>query len=379
MTMHLAFCLNYYFPYGGLQRDFLRIATLCQSRGHAITAYTMHWQGERPDGWTINIIKPHGLTNHARVRDFARQVMARRAETRCDLVVGFSKMPGLDVYYAADSCYRDKVLSNRSLLSRLGGRFRVYSAMEQAVFDPAASTEILLIAEAEKSKFIRHYGTPEERFHLLPPGIERDRLAPPDAPAIRRALRHEYGLDDGDFMLLLIGSRFRTKGVDRAVKALAALPQRLRERTGLYIVGQDRPSRYLNLARRLGVKRNVHFLGGRDDIPRLLLTADLLVHPAYIENTGTVLIEAIAAGLPVLASQVCGYAGYIEQAGAGKLISLPFVQETMNGQLASMLDRAELALWQSNALNYVKSADIFSLPEKAADLIEAAGKRKIAC
>lgn len=377
--MKLAFCLNYYFPFGGLQRDFLRIATVCQSRGHAITVYTMHWEGERPEGWTINIVNPRGWTNHARTRDFARQVVERLAETRYALVVGFSKMPGLDVYYAADSCYREKVLSSRSLFSRLGGRFRVYSAMEQAVFDPEASTEILLIAEAEKAKFIRHYGTPEERFHLLPPGIERNRLAPAEAPEIRRALRDEYGIGTGAFMLLLIGSRFRTKGVDRAVKALAALPQRLKEKTGLYIVGQDKPARYIYLARRLGIADRVHFLGGRDDIPRFLLGADLLVHPAYIENTGTVLIEAIAAGLPVLASQVCGYAGYVEQAGAGKLIPLPFVQETMNDQLASMLDRKELAVWQSNALNYARSADIFSLPEQAADLIEAAGRRKIAC
>jgi UDP-glucose:(heptosyl)LPS alpha-1,3-glucosyltransferase len=247
------------------------------------------------------------------------------------------------------------------------------------VFDPTANTEILLIAEAEKARFIHHYGTPEERFHLLPPGIERNRLAPPDAPEIRRALRTEYCLDAGDFMLLLIGSRFRTKGVDRAVKALAALPQSLKERTGLYVVGQDRPDRYLTLARRLGIADKAHFLGGRNDIPRFLLGADLLVHPAYIENTGTVLIEAIAAGLPVLASQVCGYAGYVEQAGAGKLIGLPFVQEAMNDQLAAMLDRKELAVWQSNALNYARSTDIFSLPEKAADLIEAAGRRKFAC
>lgn len=379
MTMKLVFCLNYYFPFGGLQRDFLRIAMVCRSRGHAITVYTMHWEGERPDGLEINIVKPRGLTNHARVSDFARQVMERLAESDYDLVVGFSKMPGLDVYYAADSCYREKVLSTRPFFSRLGGRFRVYSAMERAVFDRAAKTEILLIAEAEKARFIRHYGTPAERFHLLPPGIERDRVAPPDAQEIRQKLRHQYGLDAQAFMLLLIGSRFRTKGVDRAIKALSALPQQLKEQSGLYVVGQDKPDRYINLARRLGVEKNVHFLGGRSDIQRFLLGADLLVHPAYIENTGTVLIEAIAAGLPVLASQVCGYAGYIEKAGAGKLIPAPFVQETMNDQLASMLDRNELAVWQSNALNYARTADIFSLPEKAADLIESTGRRKIAC
>jgi UDP-glucose:(heptosyl)LPS alpha-1,3-glucosyltransferase len=226
---------------------------------------------------------------------------------------------------------------------------------------------------------MRHYETPEERFHLRPPGIERNRVAPLDAPEIRRALRSEFGLNSEDFMLLLIGSRFRTKGVDRAIKALSALPQRLKERAGLYIVGQDKPDSYLHLARRLGVENNVYFLGGRSDIPRFLLGADLLVHPAYIENTGTVLIEAIAAGLPVLASLVCGYARYVEDAGAGKLIPLPFAQETMNDLLASMLDRKELSIWQSNALNYAKSADIFSLPEKAADLIESAGRRKMSC
>ena len=377
--MKLAFCLNYYFPFGGLQRDFLRIARVCQSRGHSITVYTMHWEGERPEGFSINIVNPRGLTNHTRSRDFARQAMEQLAASKCDLVVGFSRMPGLDVYYAADSCYREKVLSNRPFLSRFGGRFRVYSAMERAVFDAAAKTEILLISEAEKARFVRHYGTPEERFHLLPPGIEKSRIAPPDAPEIRQDLRNEYGLDAGDFMLLLIGSRFRTKGVDRAIKALSALPQQLRDKTGLYIVGQDKPDRYITLARRLGVEKNVYFLGGRSDIPRFLLGADLLIHPAYIENTGTVLIEAIAAGLPVLASQVCGYAGYVEDAGAGRLIPAPFVQETMNDQLASMLDRKELLIWQSNALNYARSADIFSLPEKAADLIESVGLRKIPC
>ena len=377
--MKLAFCLNYYFPFGGLQRDFLRIAMVCQSRGHSINVYTMHWEGDRPEGFAINIVKPRGLTNHARSRDFARQVMAQLAVSKCDLIVGFSRMPGLDVYYAADSCYREKVLSNRPLLSRFGGRFRIYSAMERAVFAAESKTEILLIAEAEKAKFMRHYETPEERFHLLPPGIEKDRVAPLDAPEIRQALRSEFGLNSEDFMLLLIGSRFRTKGVDRAIKALSALPQRLKERAGLYIVGQDKPDSYIHLARRLGVENNVYFLGGRPDIPRFLLGADLLVHPAYIENTGTVLIEAIAAGLPVLASKVCGYAGYIERAGAGKLIPQPFQQETMNDQLVTMLDWKELAGWQSNALNYAKSADIFSLPEKAADLIESAGRRKMSC
>ena len=48
--MRIAFCLYKYFPFGGLQRDFLRIALACQARGHAVRVYTLEWRGEVPEG-----------------------------------------------------------------------------------------------------------------------------------------------------------------------------------------------------------------------------------------------------------------------------------------------------------------------------------------
>ena len=67
----------------------------------------------------------------------------------------------------------------------------------------------------------------------------------------------------------------------------------------------------------------VEFLKGRSDIPRFLLGADLLIHPAYNENTGTVLLEALVAGLPVLVTDVCGYAHYITDANCGRVVPSP--------------------------------------------------------
>jgi hypothetical protein len=57
--------------------------------------------------------------------------------------------------------------------------------------------------------------------------------------------------------------------------------------------------------------RSRRILRGTQRHPRFLLGADLLIHPAYNENTGTVLLEALVAGLPVLTTAVCGYAHYI--------------------------------------------------------------------
>ncbi|XNM52069.1 glycosyltransferase [Escherichia coli] len=59
----------------------------------------------------------------------------------------------------------------------------------------------------------------------------------------------------------------------------------------------------------------------------LMAAADLLLHPAYQEAAGIVLLEAITAGLPVLTTAVCGYAHYIVDANCGEAIAEPFRQE----------------------------------------------------
>src|SRR5436190_18301030 len=112
-------------------------------------------------------------------------------------------------------------------------------------------------------------------------------------------------------------------------------------------------------------------MGGRDDLPCFLLAADLLLHPAYNENTGTVLLEAIVSGLPVLTTDVCGYADYIKKADAGMVLSSPFQQIEFNQTLAAMLLSPHRQRWQQNGLKFAKEADIYSMPERAVDMIES--------
>lgn len=368
--MQLAFVLFKYFPFGGLQRDFLRIAQACQARGHAIRVYTLSWQGEVPPGFEVLIVPVRALTNPRRYEKFAAWVRADLSRRPVDRVVGFNKLPGLDVYYSADPCYEDKARTLRGPLYRLSGRYRHFAAHERAVFAPDSRTQILMISAQQRPLFEKHYGTPPSRFHLLPPGIAPDRRAPPNAAEIRAGFRREFALADDDLLLVQIGSGFKTKGLDRSLEALAALPPELKARTRLIVIGQDEPRPFLRQVRQLGLERQVEILKGRDDIPRFLLGADLLIHPAYNENTGTVLLEAVVAGLPVLTTAACGYAHYIEEADAGRVIPLPFEQTLLDRTLAAMLgDSAARARWSANGLAFAAHADLYSLPERAADII----------
>jgi UDP-glucose:(heptosyl)LPS alpha-1,3-glucosyltransferase len=369
--MQLAFCLFKYFPYGGLQRDCLRIALACQARGHDIRLYTMEWRGEEPPPGFERIIVPvKAWQNHHRYGKFSAWMEADLARRPVDRVIGFNKMPGLDFYYAADPCFEEVARTMRGPLYRLGGRYRHFAAAERAVFAPESHTKILMISAVQQPFFVKYYGTPARRFHMLPPGVARDRRAPANAAEIRAAFRRTWRLDEQDFALVQIGSGFKNKGLDRSIRALAALPEALARRTRLFALGDDDPRPFQRQVAALGLGDRVSIMSGRDDIPHFLLGADLLIHPAYVENTGTVLLEAVVAGLPVLTTDVCGYAHYILEADAGRLITAPFAQDALNQTLVAMLNDAQARQqWTKNALAFAASADLYSQHERAADLI----------
>jgi UDP-glucose:(heptosyl)LPS alpha-1,3-glucosyltransferase len=372
--MKLAFCLFKYFPFGGLQRDFIRIAMACQKRGHSIHVFTMAWEGAVPPEFEVTVITPKNWTNHRRCSAFSKKVNAHLSKEHFDAVIGFNRIMGLDIYFAADPCYKNAVFTERHWLYRLTARYRHYKALERAVFSPEAHTHIFLLTAAEQKKFIQHYATPEQRFHLLPPGIESDRRAPSDISERRAALREKLSISEKEKILLFIASRFKTKGLDRALHALATLPKELLDNTLLLVIGDDTEKPYRALIKQLRLTQHVKFLGARDDIPDFLFAADALVHPAYREAAGMVLLEALVAGLPVLTTANCGYAFHIALAKAGLLISEPFHQRELNEKLCEIITSPQRIEWKTNALEYAERTDLFSLPEKAALSIENIAK-----
>ncbi len=367
--MKLAFCLFNYFPFGGLQRDFLRIANACVQAGHEVHVYTQSWAGEKSPGLSLHIHPGKGWTNHGKAKNFAKKVQKLIATEAFDRVIGFNKMPGLDFYYAADVCYQARVMDTRSTWARWTGRYRTWLKLERAVFGVGEKTKILLISPPQKLVYQTCYQTEDARFYLLPPGISKDRQPPADVEALREKVRRSNAIPHGHIVLLFIASSFKTKGLDRMVQALAALPPALKAKTHLWVIGQDDSKPYQQLALTLGIHSKMRFFGARHDIPRFLWSADLLVHPARHENTGTVLLEALVAGLPVLTVEACGYAPYIQESGAGQVVASPFDQTTWNHALVTMMNDIKNPVWRERALAFSSSADIYDMPHTAAQII----------
>ena len=386
--MKLAFCIFRVFPHGGLSRDFMRIATACAKRGHDVRAYTRRWDAPASDSIEMVPVPVGGTTNPARNRRFTRWVHDDLERRPVDLVIGFNKMPGLDVYFAGDSCFEEKMQTQRPWAYQLLPRYRHFADFERAVFGDERQVKILTIAPSQKAAFQGYYGTVDTRFFALPPDIgptETPALpsasafgeAPPaEGSAARRWLRQEFQLSEDDLAMLFVGSGFVTKGLDRLLVAVAALPDSLRGAVHLFVVGEDKQRRFARLAARLAITDRVRFLGGRDDVSRFLHGSDALVLPAYDEAGGLVILEAIAAGLPVLATDACGHASHILEANAGIVSPSPFDQARFNTAAHEILTSPKRAAWRENGRRYAASGALSGGTRTACELIESFGKRE---
>ena len=368
--MHFAFCLYKHFPYSGLSLDMLRIASECTQRGHKATVFTGSWEGEVPDGVEVVLIKHFGFTNHTRAQSFHRKLKMILKRHRFDVVVGFNKIPGMDIYYCGDYCYVGRSYLRHSFFYRFTPRFLYYSSFERGVFEASSKTNILSLSNREKLIYQQYYLTQDSRFLCLPPTLEKARWGNLGSLADRDTLRASLGIKEDENLVLLIGSGFATKGLDRAITAMASLPDKLLAKTKLFVVGQDKIDPYQRQSKRQNVSEHVHFLGGRKDIPALMKAGDMLLHPAYAETTGGVLLEAIVSGLPVLATPVCGYAPHIKIAEAGHVLRKRFSQEELNAKLHEMLLSEEKAVWRENGLSYGKNPSLYVMPQRAVDFIE---------
>jgi UDP-glucose:(heptosyl)LPS alpha-1,3-glucosyltransferase len=100
-----------------------------------------------------------------------------------------------------------------------------------------------------------------------------------------------------------------------------------------------------------------------------MAAADLLVHPARLDTTGTVILEAIVNGLPVIATAVCGFSVHVSRADAGIVLPEPFQQRALADALAGAEDQVFRSHWTGNAIAYGADPELYRGLERAADAI----------
>jgi glycosyltransferase involved in cell wall biosynthesis len=229
----------------------------------------------------------------------------------------------------------------RRLLDRvgLGGAAGLLVRPLQSLYNWADAYPCISRSIAAETKAAR---VPDERVHYLPNPVDTREFTPA-TPERRAELRAKRGIPLDARVAVVVGRLSLEKGQLEALQAWKAAGV---ERARLVLVGPDMPgdrwdagSAAREFVARERLESTVVFTGGvpRSDIPDYLRMADLSIQPSHFEAFGTAAIEAMAAGLPVIASDVGGLKD--------------FVQPGVNGVRVPPQDPAALAVAMADLLN----------------------------
>jgi glycosyltransferase involved in cell wall biosynthesis len=195
--------------------------------------------------------------------------------------------------------------------------FRVRGSLGSRLLYSLPVEAIVAISEGVKEALVQS-GIPRDRIRLIPSGID---FAPFETPFDRVAARARLGIAPEQVLAIQIAALAPHKSQTTLLKSAALLAERS-PRLVIWIAGEgDLRDSLMAEHARLELGNRVRFLGFRDDIPDLLRAADLFVLSSYLEGLGTSVLDAMAAGLPVVATRVGGVPEIVKDGETGLLVA----------------------------------------------------------
>ncbi len=197
-------------------------------------------------------------------------------------------------------------------------------------------------SELTRSQVIANFAYPTDRIFVVRNGVDHGEFRPAEISE-RRQMRRSMEISENDFAILFVASDFKIKGLEYAIRVLQELPEAVKGRAILIVVGTGRPDSFKELAKQMGVERNLRFVGRAMRIRDCYIAADLLLHPALYEPFANVCLEALACGLPVLTTRTNGSSELIEEGRNGFTVPTAEACAMMAEKLANFAGSSESA------------------------------------
>lgn len=195
----------------------------------------------------------------------------------------------------------------------------------------------LALSRRVAADFQHWHGVPPERIRVVYNGVDVDRFTPDNQADCREAVRYRLKVDDRTTLLLIAAHNFALKGVPSLLEAMRRLAAR-GQPVHLLVVGGKRVDRWTRIAQRMGAGAAVTFLGTMSDMAPLYAAADVYVQPTFYDPCSLVVLEALAAGLPVITTHFNGVSELLTEGQEGFILADPRGVETLVDRIQVMLE-----------------------------------------
>ena len=363
---------------GGAETSTVQFAHHLAEQGCNVTVLTMTNIPSTP-AMTIVPIPVMPAIRAGRTWMFSRGADAYVRSHAFDIVHAITPCQTADVYQPRGGTVPEILQRNRALrpssvkrgLKWLGQRvdlkYRIMGRLERRLLTRRPTPWVIAISRYVADQLKRHYRFDTERVRLIFNGVDPD-----DSPASERQLhrteiRRQFGLAADDMVLLTVAHNFKLKGVDRMIAALAH--PRVRGLGNVYalIVGRDNPGSLARQATDLGVADRVFFAGSSQRVSAFFHAADVLVHPTYYDPCSRVVLESLAAGLPVITTRYNGAAECLTDGREGYVVDSPTDIDALADRIVRLADRAHRRECAQSAPAAVQR---FTMARHAAEVVE---------
>ncbi len=181
---------------------------------------------------------------------------------------------------------------------------------------------VMPVSSLVKEKLIKQYDIPEARIQVIHPGVSMERFPVGHREKYRHEIRQMHGLSPHDMVCLFVGMNFEIKRLELVMRGIAGLGRAdgTLGRVKLLVVGKGRMDWYRRMAYDLDISDNVIFAGVRHDVEKYFLASDFFAMPSTFDTFGLAVIEALAAGIPVIISRSVGARDLIEEGEQGFIL-----------------------------------------------------------
>lgn len=200
------------------------------------------------------------------------------------------------------------------------------------------ANQVLSVSEAHRKKVTRIVGFPHSQIKAIVNGVDTERFSP--KPDIKNEVREKLGLKKDSICIGTVGSLRPVKNQMLLINACKTILPRF-EQVEILIVGEGSlRSQLMQKVHTLGFSKKIHFLGTQNNIPEILNGLDIFVLPSLNEGMPNAVLEAMACGIPVIASAVGGVPEVINDNENGITIP-PENEDQLTTKLITLIENQE--------------------------------------
>jgi len=210
---------------------------------------------------------------------------------------------------------------------------------------------VMAVSTLVKEELLKLYKIPESKILVIYPGVSIDRFSAFDRERSRQQIRQRYGLSARDVVVLFVGMNFEIKRLHLVIQGVAELVRKDSRfsKVKLLIAGKGNTTKYLALARDLGIANRVAFVGVTHEVEKYYLASDIFVMPSRFDTFGLAVLEAMIAELPVIITQSVGARDLVDSGVQGFVLSDDPSPSDVAEKLAALMEKERRLKMGKNA------------------------------